>query len=132
MRLVHSDPRSLPNACAYTGLRCFTNVCRYRPCGSIISTMADDTPLSLIVEFAEVLAKFLFYLLQAMVLAFVPASVRRKDVTGQVVLITGAGKLTDAVNTYKILGPCTVLGSPDDSNSIDTLFTLKFVPEQFI
>ena len=49
--------------------------------------------MNLFIEFLVVNLLFVYYLLEAFVLFFVPSKFRRKDVAGQTVLITGSGKI---------------------------------------
>ena len=47
--------------------------------------------MNLFVEALRFLILLLYYILEAIVLFFVPSRYRKKDVEGQIVLITGAG-----------------------------------------
>lgn len=46
-----------------------------------------------ILEFFSTLLLVIYYWLEAIVLTFIPASLRGKSVAGETVLVTGAGKL---------------------------------------
>jgi len=54
--------------------------------------------MNFVLEFLWVLLSLCYYILEALVLFFIPASYRKKDVEGQIVLITGAGTYRDDLN----------------------------------
>ena len=56
-------------------------------------TGQDPSVLSVVKELLVTLAWVVYYWLEAIVRAILPVSIQGKDVSGEIVLITGAGKL---------------------------------------
>ena len=60
-----------------------------------------------IVEFVILLTKLAYVCVEALVLAFLPASIRGKDIAGETVLITGAGRVF--IPFYFNVGDMTII-----------------------
>ena len=58
--------------------------------------------LVLLLELLVTLVRFQFYLIRGLVVTFLPFLVAKKDISGQIVLVTGAGQGIGALMARKI------------------------------